>query len=186
MIASGPGLLIQAAPFIDSISTILGQLNGQTLTAPVIVTPSAQAPTAPTNADLGLTSITTTDLTNLRLPDFTAAPPTLNLPATPSLNLPSAPGSPPTFTAPTTPDAPAYALPSVPTLTSIALPDVPTLTMIALPDVPTMTLPTFASARPDLSLAPIANAFVFSETEYTDTRIDSTRAKLLNEILNGD
>ena len=174
MIASGPGLLIQAAPFIDSISTILGQLNGQTLTAPVIVTPSAQAPTAPTNADLGLTLITTTDLTNLRLPDFTAAPPTLNLPATPSLNLPSAPGSPPTFTAPTTPDAPAYALPSVPTLTSIAL-----------PDVPTMTLPTFASARPDLSLAPIANAFVFSETEYTDTRIDSTRAKLLNEILNG-
>ena len=166
---------IQAAPFIDSISAILGQLNGQTLTAPAIITPSAQAPTAPTNADLGLTSIATTDLTNLRLPDFTAAPPTLNLPATPSLNLPSAPGSPPTFTAPTTPDAPAYALPSVPTLTSIAL-----------PDVPTMTLPTFASARPDLSLAPIANAFVFSETEYTDTRIDSTRAKLLNEILNGD
>ena len=48
-----------------------------------------------------------------------------------------------------------------------------------------MTLPTFASARPDLSLAPIANPFVFSETEYTDTLIDNTRAKLLNDILNG-
>ena len=51
VIASGPGLSIQAAPFIDSISAILGQLNGQTPTAPAIVTPNAQAPTAPTNAD---------------------------------------------------------------------------------------------------------------------------------------
>ena len=174
VIASVPGLSIQAAPFIDSISAILGQLNGQTLTAPAIITPSAQAPTAPTNAELGLTSIATTDLTNLQVPDFTAVAPALYLPATPSLNLPSAPGNPPTFTAPTTPDAPAYALPSVPTLTSIAL-----------PDVPTVTLPTFASARPDLSFAPISNPFVFSGTEYADTLIDNTKAKLLNDILGG-
>ncbi len=101
VIASVPGLSIQAAPFIDSISAILAQLNGQTLTAPAIITPSAQAPMAPTNAELGLTSIATTDLTNLQVPDFTAVAPALYLPATPSLNLPSAPGNPPTFTAPT-------------------------------------------------------------------------------------
>jgi len=75
VIASGSGLSIQAAPFIDSISAILGQLNGQTQTAPTIVTPNAQAPAAPTNIDLGLTSIATTDLTNLQVPDFTAAAP---------------------------------------------------------------------------------------------------------------
>ena len=72
VIASGPGLSIQAAPFVDSISAILGQLNGQTLNAPAIVTPSAMTPTAPTNADLCLTSIASTDLTNLQVPDFTA------------------------------------------------------------------------------------------------------------------
>ena len=72
VIASGPGLSIQAAPFVDSISAILGQLNGQTLNAPAIVTPSAMAPMALTNADLCLTSIASTDLTNLQVPDFTA------------------------------------------------------------------------------------------------------------------
>ena len=74
VIACGPGLSIQPASFVDSISAILGQLNGQTLNAPAMVTPSAMEPTAPTTADLCLTSIASTDLTNLQVPDFTAGP----------------------------------------------------------------------------------------------------------------
>lgn len=113
-------------------------------------------------------------------PTFTAADPSLNLPAPPSgLSV----------TAPTAgPDIETdFEFPDAPTEESLALPDVPTFLELEIPESPVINLPEFLAEEPDVSKigAPPSSTFNWSESFYTDDLLEATQAELLDRIVNG-
>lgn len=124
----------------------------------------------PVKPDIG--AFTAPNIGNI--PDLVAAEPILNFPPAPSTAMPASPGAAPAFNAPAIPDKP-----------NMTLPDVPTFTPVALPDTPLIEMPYFDMQADfgDLT-APLTN-FEYSEKEYQSALLDATKAKLLNDMLNG-
>lgn len=98
-------------------------------------------------------------------PQFTAQPPSVNLPQSPT---------PLTTTAPVAPALPTVAIPSAPT---VVLPDVPTLLGINVPNEPLLNLPTFTKVLPDSPLAPNF-IFSFNEPGYSDGLLTDLKMQL--------
>lgn len=142
---------------------------------------TAGAPTRPTiPSSTGLEAPVSPDspsfsaITTLAIPEFVENLPTLNLPTAPSSSLPGAPGNAPEFLAPALPDRPVF-----------SLPDVPTFTPIEIPEVAATSMPTFTTDLPLDEMTELTSAFEYSENDYSSTLLDETKAKILDDLLNG-
>lgn len=133
---------------------------------PSVAIISAAPPTAP--------ALSFSTITDVAVPDLTAAAPTLEFPVTPTATLPAAPGEAPTFATPVIPDSPTTALPAVPTFESLAI-----------PEPPSIALPTFSALAPIDDLVAPSGQFEFYEAAYESTLLDPLKAKLLNDLANG-
>lgn len=133
---------------------------------PSIAIVSAAAPTAPTP--------TFSTITDVAVPDFTAAEPSLAFPTVPSSTLPTAPG-----------DAPPIAAPGLPSAPTLNLPAVPTFDSLAIPDPPAIYLPTFSALAPDDDLVAPTTQFEYHEAAYESALMDPLKAKLLSDLTNG-
>lgn len=151
---------------LPTITVDLPSLDGQigdfvAPTQPVRPTADMNLPAAPSEPAIGNVS----PLTVPDAPDFTAAPPSLNLPAAPA---------PLTASLPVAPELHAVTIPSSP---DFELPEVPTLVGISVPTAPLLNLPVFRAVLPDSPLAP-AYIFDFAEERYTSTLLTKLRTLL--------
>ena len=141
------------------------ELAGQKPTRPTIPLITAQAPTAPT---FDFTAIIPVEVL-----DFVKDAPALNFPTAPSSVLPNTPLA-PTMVDPVIPEAPV-----------VVIPTSPTVVMPFLPTPPSIQLPFFDSTLPIDDLVAPTFTFSFAEQVYQSTLLDATKAKLLDDILNG-
>lgn len=135
-------------------------------------------PAAPDVGDISATAPTYTPGTVTLpeaqpIPEFTATPPTLAIPAAPDNTLPTVPAT-PIITDPTLPDSPV-----------VTLPVAPEVGLITLPDVPSVEIPTFDAQRPVDDLVAPSNNFEFYEQLYSSALMDELKSKLLNDLQNG-
>lgn len=156
----GAASTISSLPPIDvALPTITGAIGDYTAPdTPQRPSMDMSMPAAPTEPSL----TTVSPLVVPDAPDFTAAPPTLNLP--------DAPGA-LTATIPAAPELNTVAIPAAP---AFELPDVPTLVGISVPTAPLLNLPVFRAVLPDSPLAP-AYIFSFAEETYTSTLLTKLR-----------
>lgn len=150
-------------------ASVLGY-NGGLVPAPrdITVPPiSASRPTAPS-----LDSLPT--ITAPSIPELIAAEPVITLPSAPSTALPSAPGAAPEFNAPAVPDAPKLTLPDVPTFTAVEIPVAPALENVA-----------FSGVLEGDNLTAPTERFAYAEQEYKSALLDSLKAKLLKDLVDG-
>lgn len=125
------------------------------------------APTRPT-----LPSFTVPNIGNI--PELAVAAPTLVFPTAPTTPMPPSPGNAPEFVSP--------ALPAKPSLT---LPTAPTFAPVALPESPLVEMPYFDLDADFGDVTAPTNVFEYGEREYQSALLDATKAKLLDDILNG-
>jgi predicted nucleic acid-binding Zn-ribbon protein len=141
------------------------ELDGQRPTRPTIPGITVTAPDAPT--------FDFTAVVPVAVLDFLKSAPVLSLPSAPSAVLPPAP-TPPLITDPVIPEAPVVTIPAS-----------PSVTMPNLPTAPTIQLPFFNANLPVDDLVAPTDTFQFAEAVYESALLDATKAKLLNDILNG-
>lgn len=141
------------------------ELLAQKPPRPTIPTISATAPDAPT--------FDFTAIIPVSVLDFTQSAPVLSLPSAPSSTLPTVPVA-PSITSPVIPDAP-----------TVVIPDAPTVTTPVLPVTPTIQLPYFTSVLPVDDMVAPTYTFAFAEQAYSSALLDATKAKLLDNMLNG-
>lgn len=127
----------------------------------------AQQPESPELSDVATPNIP-------NVPTFDESAPTLNLPTAPSASLPAAPTNMPEFSPPALPSKPIFALPTVPTFAPIAIPEVPEL-----------DIPIFDASVPVDELIEPSTAFDFVELDYSSDLLDSIKAKLRGDLVNG-
>lgn len=150
----------------DVTDTAEAKLTALTPPRPTFPGVSATLPVGPTFAF--------TDLVPPEVADFVAAAPAINIPDAPSAALPSPPSA-PTVNDVVIPDSPTVNLPVAPTLSSYG----------AVPVPPSIELPYFEADLPlDDLVAPSAE-FSFYEQLYSSALLDATKAKLLDDMLNG-
>lgn len=166
---SYPDIPVASHAFYDALSNNIGTLQGVAPTAPNIDIPSATAPIAPT-----LVTPNTALVSNIVVPELTAAVPVLNIPASPALVLPDAPTNAPTINMPAIPDAPTITLPAVPALTDIVL-----------PNAPAVTIPDFIAASPVNDLTAPTNTFAWAEQAYASALGDTLQARIIEDLESG-
>lgn len=108
------------------------------------------------------------------IPELALAPPTLNFPVTPTTAMPASPGS-----------APVFNMPSLPTKPSTALPPAPTFENVPLPPTPAIDIPLFDIDDDFGTIISPTVHFEYHENEYQSALLDATKAKLLNDMVNG-
>jgi hypothetical protein len=108
------------------------------------------------------------------IPELTVAEPIIDLPDAPTMDLPGAPTGAPTFNAPALPDKPQF-----------TLPDVPTFSPVAIPEPENIEIPLFDADTDFGDIVSPTQEFNWSEEEYQSALLDATRAKILDDILNG-
>lgn len=107
-------------------------------------------------------------------PALIAAEPVLNIMARPSSALPSAPGAAPQFNMPALPNKPTATLPPAPTFVAVAIPPAPALDGFA-----------FGEILPGDELTAPSERFSFVEREYQSVLLDSLKAKLMKDLVEG-
>lgn len=110
----------------------------------------------------------------LNVPDFVMAAPIINIPDAPVVALPAAPGA-----------SPEFISPLLPTKPTISLPVAPTFAPVATPVAPSVSVPYFDMAADFGEVTAPTHSFSWSEQEYESVLLDETKAKILNDILNG-
>lgn len=100
------------------------------------------------------------------VPTFSAATPSISIPA------------PPTMVVPVAPDAPLLTEPLIPGAPIVVLPLVPTLRGITLPIEPTIAIPTFTGIAPVRNFGVPNFDFDFSPATYASALLDQTRARV--------
>lgn len=113
------------------------------------------------------------EATEITIPEFTTAPPALNLPETPDTTLPSVP------------TAPSVSDPVLPTAPEIDLPTVPSFASISLPLPPSVDVPSFTAGLPSEDFLTPTNSFAFYEEQYSSALLDELNSKLLSDLENG-
>jgi hypothetical protein len=147
--------LFEAAEDNKPATPVLPEFNG--IAPPVVpVMPQVDVPSLP------------------NVPTFDMAAPIVTIPPAPSSALPAAPGSSPEFVTPAIPTAPDYVLPPAPVFAPVEIP-VP----------PSVTIPYFEMEADFGEVIAPTEQFQWSEQEYQSVLLDATKAKILNDILNG-
>ncbi len=120
-----------------------------------------------------LDKINTSDINANVINDFTGQAPTLS-----SISEPTHFDEP----APTAPNITQIDVPSAPSYT---LPEIPTFNAIEIPTAPAVTMPSFSSTLPYNDLTAPENVYSYTEKEYVSELLDSVKAKLNNDVVNG-
>ena len=136
-------------------------------TTPVATKFSGTKPTA-----VIIPSITAPVVGNLV--DFTMVAPILPTIATPSEVMPQSPGTAPGFNPPVMPPTPDVNFPPVPTFENLPV----------LP-APVVTIPTFTTGLVLEDIPAPTEVFSYVEQPYKDALLDSLKAKLIGDMLNG-
>jgi len=169
-VSSLDNLINAEAPFVNipagayDASASLYELYLRTPVLPSNVV-SVSIPSAP--------SLTFSTVGDVTVPEFSATPPSVDIPTATAISLPAVP---------TQPEVQDVALPTAPTVT---LPTAPSLSTISVPLPPSITIPDFTSTLPAEDFLTPSNTFSFAEQAYVSALLDAEKAKLLNDLENG-
>ena len=158
---------------IEYDETSLMGLDGLALAPPDYPTIDSVTVTMPSFTDTKPT-VTTVDVDERVVPEFTDEPANINIPEAPTDEFPTFDTAAPPITQPNIPTAPDYTIPPVPTIDNISIPSPPEYNFID-----------FDAEAPTMDLDPPSTGFSWTEELYTSDLKTAVESKLLTDVVNG-